>query len=55
MAYRLYRVGVLSDYRISGSVNMPGMWLRHIKVTEVDMILYLKLICLTVLPFLELL
>jgi hypothetical protein len=28
------------------------MWLRHIKVTDAD-IIFLKAVCLTVLPFLE--
>jgi len=32
---------------------MQDTWLRHIKVIDGDMIIFLKVICLTVLPFLE--
>jgi len=34
-------------------VNIQDIWLRHIKVIDVDMIVFLKVICLTVIPFLE--
>jgi hypothetical protein len=32
---------------------MQGVWLRHIKVTDVDMITFVKVICITVITFLE--
>jgi hypothetical protein len=34
-------------------MTMQGMWLRHIEVTDEGMIIFQKVICLTVLPFLE--